>query len=193
MIAVIAICIFYLLLRPRNKPQGAHAQQQQGSERQGARSAPSRGPAVSVSTVGTVLTYVDGQPQLLPGAAAALRRIAETTDIYLVTQLPEDLDALEEATLEALSSAGVFGAGACDRRKAMFCSTQDGRSAICRQLAPAVHIDTSAAVLTYLAPHLPRVVYVDAAGRQPEGITKGSLVVTRSLVDYSAAYGSPPA
>ena len=58
--------------------------------------------------------------------------------------------------------AGVFGAGVCDRRKAMFCCTEDGRGAISRQLAPEVHVDTSAKVLTYLGPHLPKVVYVDA-------------------------------
>ena len=51
-----------------------------------------------------------------------------------------------------------------------------------------MHIDTSAKVLTYLAPHVPQVVYVDAAKRQlevPQG--KGNAVTVGSLSEFAAA------
>ena len=64
--------------------------------------------------------------------------------------------------------AALIGRGGaphrCDRRKLIFCNTEDGRSAIVRQLAPAVHLDTSPKVLQYLAPH---VRVVDSGGRLP--------------------------
>ena len=55
-----------------------------------------------------------------------------------------------------------------------------------RQLAPAIHVDTSAKVLEYLAPHLARVVYVNQIGQQLE-IAKGSAVSASSLADYAAS------
>ena len=54
--------------------------------------------------------------------------------------------------MAALSAAGVFGPGACDRRKALVCATEDGRAAICRQLSPAAHLDTSRKARGRLAP-----------------------------------------
>ena len=66
---------------------------------------------MSISTVGTIIEFRDGQPAVLSGAPAALQRIAAATDVYLVTQLPVDSDELEAATLDELSRAGVFGAG----------------------------------------------------------------------------------
>ena len=62
--------------------------------------------------------------------------------IFLVTQLPADSDALEAAVMTLLDGAGVFADGRCDRRKAMFCCTESGRSAMCRQLEPQVHMDS---------------------------------------------------
>ena len=54
-----------------------------------------------------------------------------------------------------------------------------------QQLEPAVHVDTSAKVLQYLAPHLRRVVYVHAAGVPLEGAASERVVRTRSLADYA--------
>ena len=52
----------------------------------------------------------------------------------------------EAAVLVALEAAGAFEEGVCDQRKCLFCTTEMGRSAMCRQLMPALHMDTSVAV-----------------------------------------------
>lgn len=142
---------------------------------------------VSISTVGVLLDFEAGRARLRADATAALMRIAKRADVYLVTTLPEDSDACEAAALEAMTHAGLFAEDGCEPSKAMFCSTEDGRSAMARQLAPSVHIDTSPKVLQYLAPHLKSVVYVDAASSPLENAD--GLVRARSLADYAEVLG----
>ena len=192
LVALIAVALFWLLLKPRHKPPGSERTNQQGGSAAASGSkGSSKGPMLSISTVGTLIEFRGRVPQLLPGAAAALLQIAARADVYLVTTLPEDSDELEQATLECLEAAGLFGpAGVgCDRRKAMFCVTEDGRGAIARQLTPAVHLDTSAAVIGYLQPHLPRVIYVAADGLPPAGVP---CAACKSLASYAdAAFAAP--
>lgn len=185
LVAVAAIALCLLLFRPRRKPQQPHrGATTSGAGTSAAGASGGRGPAVSVSTCGVLLEFEAGTPRLLPGAVDALLRISSVADVYLVTTLPEDSDALETATLEALGSGGLFAKGGCERCKALFCATEDGRSAMVRQLSPAAHVDTSPKVLQYLAPHLQRVVYVNRAGSPLEGAA-GSVVQARSLEEYA--------
>ncbi len=196
-VAILAIVVVIALLRPRNKPTQPLADggtqdsagQLGGSSSSSAR-VTARGPGFSLSTVGTLLEFREGEARLLPGAVDALRRICAVADVYLVTQLPKDTDELEVATLEVMTRAGVFEPGACERHKSMFCSTEDGRGAMIRQLAPATHVDTSPKVLRYLAPHLARVVYMDPTSRtiDADDPSKASIDTTRSLVDYAAQF-----
>ena len=59
-----------------------------------------------------------------------------------------------------------------------------------RQLTPATHIDTSPKVLRYLAPHIARVVYVDASGRtlDGDGNPNVSILSATSLLEYAAQF-----
>ena len=181
-LALIAIAICVLLFRPRRKPPALPGAP--GAANTNAAPA-TRGPQISVSTVGVLLDFEGGGgPRLFADAASTLKRLAQRADLYLLTTLPEDSDALEAATLKAMSSGGLFAEGGCDQRKALFCNTEGGRSAMARQLNPSVHIDTSPKVLQYLAPHLPRVVYVNATGAPMEGAAAGSVVLARSLTEY---------
>ena len=85
-----------------------------------------------------------------------------------------------------LLAAGLPAAdGGCDRCKALFCATEDGRSAIVRQLSPAVHLDTSPKVLLYLAPHLQRVVHVPPSA-VPAAEAPAGVASARSLAEYEA-------
>lgn len=155
LVAILAVCMCLLLFRPRRT-----AIQRPPSCRPVACR-----PLMSVATVGTLVEFEGGRvPRMLTGAAEALRKVAERADVYLVTTLPEDSDHLEAATLQAMGDGMAFVPGSCEQCKAIFCSTEDGRSAIVRQLAPAVHLDTSPKVLQYLAPH---VRVVDSGGRLP--------------------------
>uniref|UniRef100_A0A7S2N4E7 Uncharacterized protein n=1 Tax=Haptolina brevifila TaxID=156173 RepID=A0A7S2N4E7_9EUKA len=195
-VAILVICICLVLFRPRRKPvraAGAASSEIPASASAStcaASSTTSRGAVHSISVVGTIIEYRAGRPQLLPEAATALQRIAAACDVYLVTQLPVDSDELEAATLDALRSGGVFGTPGCDVRKALFCSTEDGRGSIVRQLGPSTHLDTSPKILKYLAPHLTHVVYIDEACR-PLEVPKGSLSVVKSLSEYASIYPEP--
>ena len=127
-VALIAILICLLLFRPRNNQQTRRAAAS-------AASTPKKLPTTSISTTGTLLQIEAGKVALIPDAVAALLRIARYVDVYLITTLPEDSDALEAAVMEALASAGIFVDGSCERCKALFCSTEDGRGAIVRHEA----------------------------------------------------------
>ena len=159
-VALLAIIVGLALLRPRPPRPSAAARPAVGAA--GAKAESAARPPLSISTVGVLLEFCDGRPRLLPNAVAALRRVAERATVHLVTTLPADSDELEAATLAAMVDGGVFGEGGCDQRRALFCCTEDGRGAICRQLAPSLHLDTSQKVLEYLAPHVPKVVRVSA-------------------------------
>jgi len=193
-VALLAIVVVILLLRPRNKPGegGVHnSPGQQGTSSSSSVRLTTRGPAFSLSTVGTLLEFREGRVQLIPGAVDALRRISAVADVFLVTQLPKDTDELETASLETMARAGLFDAGACERHKTMFCSTEDGRRAMVRQLAPAIHLDTSPKVLRYLAPHLARVVYVDPTRSKIDAddpIKGSSIDSASSLAEYASIF-----
>ena len=148
LVAIVLVLLCWLLLRPR-PPRTARRTPSAGAA---AGAAASGARAVSVSTPGVLLSFRGGAPVVDDAAVAALLTLAATCDIYLVTQLESDSDAQEEAVMAALSAAGVFGPGACDRRKALVCATEDGRAAICRQLSPAAHLDTSRKARGRLAP-----------------------------------------
>ena len=196
LVAIIAIVICLLLLRPRRKattPRAAGRTQPAGRAHTAGgssiHSVDSNRVKTSISTVGVLLEFRDNRPHLLPGAAAALRELVARANasVYLVTQLPADSDELEEAVSDELKRAGIFGGeGACDARKVMYCCTEDGRGAICRQLAPAVHLDTSHKVLEYLAPLLPRVYLVGDAGASSASSSRSAtLHRVVNLADYA--------
>jgi hypothetical protein len=202
LVAFIAIVLCWLLLNPRRKPPGGgnnnQGQQNHGaggaSSAAGSRSS-SRGPVLSLSTVGTLIKFQGRVPQLMTEAAAALLRAAARADVHLITTLPDDSDDLERATMACLEAGGLFdgrtGGAKCDRRKVVFCATEDGRSAIVRQLAPAVHLDTSAKVLGYLQPHLPRVIFLSPDGLPPAGVPCASSSSLAAYVDAVFGAASP--
>lgn len=85
---------------------------------------------------------------VLPDTVHALRQFAALFDVYLVIRV--DSDAMEVAVTKALVSAGVFAAGAMDRRKLIFCETDTGRVSVARQLESQLHVDESYDVIVGL-------------------------------------------
>ena len=183
-IAALCVLVCLLLLRPGPKPVAGEQQRNGGP----AAHAPRRR-VISLSTDGILLEFRDGRPRVLTEMIQPLHELTSLADIYLITQLPNDSDELEAQALAALTEAGVFGEGRCDARKALFCSTEDGRGAMARQIEPASHLDTSVKVLQYIAPHVAQgAVYINAARStivMPPG-AKGSVVSVASLSEYVA-------
>mmetsp|Transcript_70169 Transcript_70169/g.116567 ORF Transcript_70169/g.116567 Transcript_70169/m.116567 type:complete len:202 (-) Transcript_70169:431-1036(-) len=174
-IALIILTICCCLIRPI-KPATSQAQQSEVACMNNNGRAKQQS-AVSISTCGVLLNFHGGVPVLISDAIDALFTLATRAEVYLITQLDNDSDAQEDAVLAALEAAGVFGTGRCDRRRTIFCTTEDGRCAICRQLAPSTHVDTSSKVTQYLGPHIPKVVLVSAAGASSSGGDRAVSVV----------------
>ncbi len=185
-LAVLLVVLTLYLLRPRALRADADAEGTTGAA--ASRRAPSASGAIAVAATDLLLVLERGvPPRVLRAAADALLRIAATADVYLIVQLDVDDDGREAETLAALEAAGLFGAGRCDRRKVIFCMTEDGRGAICRQLEPGTHIETSAKVVRYLGPHLNRVVHVEVGRGGGSSLQPSTLAEACALLEQPIA------
>lgn len=97
-------------------------------------------------------------------AADALKQIAKSAEVYLITQVGSD-DA-EKAVMAALQAAGVVGSGCgcVPAHKVLFCSTDIGRIALVRQITPDLHVDASADIVKELARFGTRLLHVVGPG-----------------------------
>ena len=155
-----ALLIAYLFYRPPPPNVGAQA------------ACPGRGrakarPRVTISTApGVVFAPGAGTTfELAAGACDALRRLAAFADVYLITP-NVTLDSHEAELRAALAREGVFDFPGFDARKVLVCSTAVGRTAMCRQIEPALHIDSASDIVEGLAPHVPHVALISAAPGQ---------------------------
>ncbi|KAJ1621719.1 hypothetical protein T492DRAFT_349252 [Pavlovales sp. CCMP2436] len=170
-----AVLVAYLFYRP---PPVA------GGERKGGRPARAKGrPRITVSTQGVL--FARGS-QLADGALDALRKLAEYADIYLIAS-PVSSDAMEAELRAVLAREGVSELPGFDPRKILFCSTAMGRAAMCRQIEPALHIDSTADIAATLAPHVPHVAVISDPPAAPS--RENVLVATNmsELVDLYLA------
>ncbi|KAL1525037.1 hypothetical protein AB1Y20_019910 [Prymnesium parvum] len=183
-IALLCVALAIVLFRPRVKPEGPGGEGPHASSSCSphARAAGHR-PAVVVSTEGILLHFREGKPRVIPEAIRPLHALAAAADVYLITQLPEDSDTLEQETVDAFREAEFFCEGRCDVRKALFCLTEDGRAAMTRQILPTTHIDNSVKVLQYIAPHVAGAVCV-SPDRPIIPCAKGSILSVATLSEY---------
>lgn len=95
---------------------------------------------------------------LVPGAVEALKRCAENAELYLLTQVDDDVG--EVVVRGALEHAGLVGQGKgqVPPHRLLFCGTLDGKASLVRQLEPDLHIDAQAATVSW-------VLFVGAWGK----------------------------
>uniref|UniRef100_A0A7S4C0J9 Uncharacterized protein n=1 Tax=Chrysotila carterae TaxID=13221 RepID=A0A7S4C0J9_CHRCT len=162
LLALLICAIAYVLFRtPREAPPpSGDNSQPSGALTPTPSSSVQKRETLSLATSGVILYWENMKPKLRPGAAEGLFQLCSFSDVYLITTLPQDADDCEESVMALFTQAGFFEPGRIERHKALFCTTEDGRGAMCRQLTPATHVDTSATVAAYLLPHLPMVVQV---------------------------------
>lgn len=153
------VLVAYLFHRP---PPNAGAGGQPCANDGGRARAKAR-PRITLSTTqGVLFTGGPAAFELAAGALDALRKLVAFADVFLIT--PDiTQDSQEAAMRAALSREGVLELPGFDARKVLFCSTALGRSAMCRQIEPSLHIDFASDVVEVLAPHLPHVALVSAA------------------------------
>jgi len=126
---------------------------------------------------------------LLPAAAELLAELARAADVYLITQVADDVG--QAAVTGALEAAGLLGGGPgqVPPQRSLFCSTLDGKTAVVRQLEPDLHVDASATTVGALRRFLPQILHVRPAGRPaaPAAPT-GSVACAPSLAEF---FGQP--
>ncbi|GAM21489.1 hypothetical protein SAMD00019534_046640 [Acytostelium subglobosum LB1] len=117
---------------------------------------------VTLSTVDTVYyEHISDRKvsnyKLIESERDTLLRLAAAADLYLITQVDEDKE--EEQVASLLKSTGVFEAG-LNPHKLIFCSTAQGRGHISRHLEAYLHIDDDKTVLSSLKPYVQHLLHV---------------------------------
>eukprot|EP00736_Rhodelphis_marinus_P012290 Rmarinus@m.21014 len=117
--------------------------------------------SVTISTVGVLFSEVtrNGCHWVDENGVAALKRLVRASNVYLISQVDDDDSEAHVRT--CLKEAGLFDAG-LDPKKVLFCSTVLGKSAIARQLDPALHIEKSPEVVLELQPYLHMLALVQS-------------------------------
>lgn len=97
-----------------------------------------------------------------PEVAPALRALASTVELYLLTRVSSDEGEAE--VVSALVDAGVVASG-MNVHKALFCETVEGRVSMVRQLEPQLALDEAVGVVDALGRFVKSVQRLD---RSPE-------------------------
>lgn len=173
-----AVLVAFLLRRPPPQNAGVNEGAAQGK-------ATKSRPRITLSTTQSVF-FAQGAPtfELAAGALDALRKLAAHADVYLITSHIAS-DGEEAALRAALERAGVADLPGFDARKILVCRTAMGRSAMCRQIEPSLHIDAAAEVAEALAPHLPHVALVS---HQPAVRARENMLFASSLGELVDLY-----
>jgi len=87
----------------------------------------------------------------------SLKSLVSRNDVYFVTRVESDQE--EETVRELLEVAGLYDAG-LNRVKVLFCSSNEGKCHMIRQLEPSVYIDCDISALDTLKPFIPNVLHV---------------------------------
>lgn len=93
-----------------------------------------------------------------PEVAPALRTLASTVELYLLTRVSSDEGEAE--VVSALVDAGVVAAG-MNVHKALFCETIEGRVSMVRQLEPQLALDEAVGVVDALGRFVQSVQRLD--------------------------------
>lgn len=143
---------------------------------------------LTVSTPGVILSEwqamdLQSGATLRPEAVEILGNLARSTDVYLITQVVDDVgQAVVQGCLEAAGVLG-FGPGLIKPHKVLFCSTPEGKQSIVRQIEPELHIDGDARAVEGLSRFMPQLLHILPPGTQPtvKGKNLGSCA---SLASY---------
>ncbi|KAG5457422.1 MAG: hypothetical protein BJ554DRAFT_2572 [Olpidium bornovanus] len=100
----------------------------------------------------------------LEGTLAFLSALAAAYELYLVTVVGSEEEA--QHVQWGLEQSGLYDSPppALDRRRVLFCKTEQGKSHIVRHVEPLVHVDANRQVAEGLARFVKHVVLVQKAG-----------------------------
>lgn len=118
--------------------------------------------------------------------AAALQRLAQEADLYIVAQV--DSDDKEKMVMDAVKHRWQLlnhGVAEC---KVLFCETKVGRVAIARQIEPAIYIDRDEQTVLELKRFIRRVGLITSS-KAPADLLRGSHGVATVAHDLNSLMG----
>lgn len=150
-------------VRPASETAGSGAQaklpQQQPGALAGAKHISISAPGVLLQQ--TSLAELEDVASLRPDAAGLLRGVCGGASSCCVLACVES-DVGRAAVTGAFEAAGLLGLGRhqLPPHRLLFCSTEDGKASMVRQLSPDVHVDASQKTVLALQRFIRRVVLV---------------------------------
>ncbi|KAL1916772.1 uncharacterized protein VTP21DRAFT_5476 [Calcarisporiella thermophila] len=179
-----------------------------GSRLLGALNTPRRRKPITISVKNTVLWNPSPDPTtpnyaFLENAVPILRHLSQYYSVHLIATTSSQMERDQITSL--LTSAGLFSKGGLDRRRLLFCESEQGKVHIVRHLESAVHIEggvgnaeaangeggsssRDGGVIAQLSQHVGRVVWVkrsssDSRTGSAEGGERRNVEVVTRLVE----------
>jgi len=147
-----------------------------------------KGLRISWSTMGTLFrSNSEGGNNFaaIPAGISALLKILPVNDVYLITKV--ETDEQEKAIMKLLEETGVLWAG-LNPTKILFCSTDEGRAHIARQLGVHLHIDDDFQVLKMLRPFVPQLLNVAPTSESVVHVKDMNIVRTADVAQYLSSF-----
>jgi len=146
-----------------------------------------KGLRVSCSTIGSIFVpNTEGQSiEVIPEGISALLKILPTNDIYLITKVQSDEQ--ERETMKILEESGILWAG-LNPNKILFCSTDEGRAHMGRQLGVHLHIDNDFQVLKMLRSFVPQLVHITPTAEHLTYIKELNISRATNLSQYVSSF-----
>jgi len=191
-----ATAIVVFLLKRSNKKKRIHSNGPSSTvqlssttaqEQSGSSDNQIKGLRICCSTIGSIFSSTDNpeEPfQPIASGLPALFKLLGQNDVYLITKV--DTKTQERHIMRLLEDTGLLWAG-LNPNKVLFCSTDEGRVHIARQLDVHFYIDNNFSVISQLQPHLPKLLYI----ADDEPLVKSSNVaVSSNLHSFVSKYYS---
>lgn len=135
-------------------------------------------------------------------ATALLGQLAQLYDIYLIVHMTSEDERAQINDL--LANAGLTEKGCIDRRKILYCSTEEGKIHMIRHIEPQTHVeggwelDDGEDIVRKLRPFVSKLVWVITRRRRSsfnqaklkesdQGILGANVELTEKLLDTSIA------
>jgi len=148
-----------------------------------------KGLKISCSTMGTLFTIDPKGDQkslvAIPSQISALLKLLPTNDIYLITKVQND--EKEREVMQLLEETGILWAG-MNPSKVLFCSTDEGRVHMARQLGVHLHIDDDLQVIKMLRPHVPQLLHVSSIAEEVSYIQELNVIKATNLSQYVMSF-----
>eukprot|EP00298_Acanthocystis_sp_HF-20_P012637 c19988_g1_i1.p1 GENE.c19988_g1_i1~~c19988_g1_i1.p1 ORF type:complete len:196 (+),score=71.15 c19988_g1_i1:29-589(+) len=140
-------------------------------------------PRVTISTSMILTKSENGDFSISNEVVEAITKISSKCDIFLITRV--DTDSEEQLAHKALQDSGIFQNGLVNELKAIYCSKEEGRISIVRQIEPHLHVDGSEDIVKALQPYTKKICFISEQSQFPPGKNVSSFPNLKIFSDSS--------